>query len=629
MTRNQLALGWLVAVCLASSGCEKEAKVVPRGATASTPQATAVVPDRVVEQRGQGFALGQAYPYTMKTTSWIALDRQSPLFDFDLAAEVELTPTEVSSESVSLAARFDQVRFTSRVPSSQPEFDKFAREFGSAYVFTLTRGRVTDARIANGSHPLVVGVLRTLSAALQFSGAQPSAKKWSVREFDTTGEYSAEYSAGNSRNEWRKRKERYLSVLLPKGQAAPDIDLLPELKLSEGTLRLSDEGRPTFVSLRDEVRLKTAQAPLEAKTTISLRAGAPHPAADAALALERLRAASRLVAADEPYQAEVSTASIDRAKIDGLTFSEIVSRLEELEAATSAKATPKKSEQAAKKEAERDAKLFLALGATFRQHPETIALAVKRIKANSAARMTLVDGLGSADTPEAQQALIGLALPESDDLRLRTVALIGLSRTPHPTEQATAALFQLADHPQLGTQARYGLGTYSRRFRERSDTFAAAKLGNFLLARLDIKQGELTVCESLRALANAGFAPVLGKISPFLADKRDQVRVDAVRAIASIDDARVDDLIVQKLAADSAKSVRLAAIDAIADRTTSPTLLTSLRKATFDEDPHVRYQAVKLLVRLLPKHPDLRDALAQAASRDEEQKIRDLAKAAL
>jgi len=568
----------------------------------------------------------------MRTTSWIALDGQPALFDFDFIADVEVTPVEARADAVTLVARFDQVRFVSRIAGSQAEFDKLAVGFTDPYAFTLTHGRVSQVRVAKNTHPLVVGVLRTLSAALQFSSGSPGSKSWSANEFDTTGEYSAEYRAGDTANEWHKRKERYLGVLLPKGQTLPSPEMIPEILLSEGTIRLTADGRPTKVDLRDELRLKNAQAPLCSKTLVTLRGSEARSGRSSGPDLQHLVAAGDALAVNEPYQSGLSTASIDAAKIDGKSFAEIASRLEQLESAArrpSAAKAPRADSEEAKKLAEKDARLFIALGATFRQHPETIALALKRVRNDSPAKMVFVDGLGSAGTPEAQRALIALSSADASDLRLRTTALIALSRTPRPTEQAVAALLSLADHPQLGTQARYGLGTYSRRFRDAGDRISADKLGNFLLDRLDAEQGELLVSESLRALANSGFARIVAIIPRFLADKRELVRVDAARALSSVETPEVDGLLAQTLTQDDAKAVRLAAIEAMEGRTLTPTLEQGLRVATGDSDPHVRYESVKLVARWLPQRSELRATLEHVAANDEERKIREFAKAAL
>lgn len=570
------------------------------------------------------------YGYELKMTTRIILDQQAPLFDFDLAAMVELVPLAVEGDTVSLSLALKEARFASRVPGSQPEFDVMSASLGRPYAFVLEAGKVREVYVPNDVHPIVAGVFRTLSASLQFV-KQPRARAWSAVEHDTTGQYTAEYSATSEPGFWHKRKTRYTSALLAVGQPAA-VSVTPEVVVSSGDVRFAPDGHLASLDLRDELILKAAQSPLRSAVAVSLHGSQVGPAPETLPNWEAITRGARRLGADQPYQLEPSTGAIDDAKIAGLGFVEIVERLEKLEGeAKSALAGAETSDQrsaAQKAIAEKDSRLFLALGATLRKRPETIALTLKRIRQDSPARQVFIDALGSADTPGAQRALVELIAP-SADTRLRTSALIALSRTPHPTEESVRALLGLVGDEQVGTQARYGLGTYCRRFREAGDTAQATKLGKFLVARLSADNSELHLVESLRALSNAGFEPALPAIVRYIDDSREPVRVEAVRALRLIESDQVDELLASTLEQDPVKAVRLAAIESMGSRAPSERLERALRASTEASDAHVRYRAIELSIRWLPKRPSLRETITRVAQNDQEPQVRKLAGAAL
>jgi hypothetical protein len=87
--------------------------------------------------------------------------------------------------------------------------------------------------------------------------------------------------------------------------------------------------------------------------------------------------------------------------------------------------------------------------------------------------------------------------------------------------------------------------------------------------------------------------------------------------------------LVERLTLDGAKKVRLAALDATASRTPSDVLVSGLRKSVAADDPQVRYRALEIMIRWLPERAELLDPVHQLPRNDSEQRIRELAKAAL
>ena len=134
----------------------------------------------------------------------------------------------------------------------------------------------------------------------------------------------------------------------------------------------------------------------------------------------------------------------------------------------------------------------------------------------------------------------------------------------------------------------------------------------------------------LRAIANSGYAEALPKVIPYLTDDREQIRVDAVRALQSIRDPRVDELVIARLQDDSSSSVQMSAIAAAQLRDPSDTLVRGLETAGISAtDPHVRHRAVEVMIHWLVRRPDLRSSLEKVARDDKEPLIRERAKTVL
>jgi HEAT repeat protein len=141
---------------------------------------------------------------------------------------------------------------------------------------------------------------------------------------------------------------------------------------------------------------------------------------------------------------------------------------------------------------------------------------------------------------------------------------------------------------------------------------------------------QMDVVTALRGIANSGFVGALPKVTPFLNDDRESVRVAAVRALQSMRDPRVDDILATRMRTDGSNDVRVSAIVAAQVRDPSQELAQGLVGASTEStDPTVRYRAVELMTRWLSKRPDLKPTLESIAKTDQEARVRDLANAAL
>jgi hypothetical protein len=603
----------------------------PASAVASAlTAAPVVVRADPLESRTRGFSADHRYRYRVKVGSLMSLGDQARSFDFDVTGRLELEPTQVTPDAVTLHGVLLEPSIVSRVPGTQPEFDKLAVQMNKdGFFMSLRGGRLQELRVPRGAPALVANVYRTLAAALQVSRSSVGAVEYAAQEYDSTGKYLAAYKLGS--DGWlSKPKTRYLELLGARSAANPSpLKLVPRVVSSEGRVKLSADGRPSQVSMRDELRIDGAQAPVASTTTVSLEQEGvePAPARDLAKAF----ASMLVVPANDPYGDATPADALDSSRINGLTFEEVVKRLEARAKTVHAVADAgsDSGDMATPADAE-ESKLFIALAAILRQQPGTVPLALQKIRSGAAISDVLLDALGSASSPATQDALIELITSKATPAKLKSRAGSVLVRTNHPTDRAIAALKALLVVEPWNAKALYGLGTFSRRLREAGEEKRSTELGEFLVSKLDAAPSVAPLITMLRSLANSGYAGAIPKVIPLLTDKREQVRVDAVRSLQSMKDPRVDALIVARISSDASNPVRISAIHATQVREPTDALVRGLLEAaTSAPDPHVRYRAVDVLLQWVPRRPDLRAALTRLSTTDQQRKIRDRIAAAL
>jgi hypothetical protein len=605
------------------------------GAVAKQEAVPATIPSpSVLDPTTRGWEPGRRHVYTMKQTVTISFGDGTSSFDFDVIGDVDVRPVNATSESVLLYTLIRGAKIVSRVQGSQAELDKVARQIGQKGCFlTISGGRLTEIRVPKGVSPTVVNMYRTIGAGLQFASPRAAAERYTAAEYDTTGQYLAEYQSAGEPGVWRKQKQKYLALLGPKNaKASVPIRVLPQIVISEGRVTLAPSGRPTAIALHDEL-LVNAQTPIRSKTVLSLESTGAESAPDPSdrnydLAL----ADTERIGAEEPSGGPADEAALDEARTRGLNFETIVARLEQRAAERHGKDDKSAPSEARvqNQETDEDARLFIALAATFRRHPETVAKAVAKIRGESPAVYALIDALASSSSPAAQDALRKLFDVKSIKPELQGRLVMSLSRTERPTAQSIEMLKPLVADPERGTQALFGLGTFARRLRDQGEAELSRRAAEVVVAKLDAARDESETLTALRAVANSGYDPAMPKVHRYLDDDREQVRVAAVRAVQSMRDASADRIIAVKLASDPSILVRISAIDAASARGPSDILVGALAKAgTSTTDPHVRYRAVELLVQWLPQRQELRSTLETIATTDPELQIRERARGAL
>jgi hypothetical protein len=589
--------------------------------------------------RTRGWDPGRRYSYRLTMTSAVSFGDAASAFDFDIVGHAVFIPITTTGEVAALYATLADSQITSRTPGSQQAFDKIAHEIRGAGCFVeIVGGKVAKMRLPRGLSPVAANTFRAVAAALQFAAPSGDASRYTSEEYDSTGQYVAEYER-DADGSWHKRKQRYLGLLTAKN-AAPNTPakVVPDVVASEGTVRLSADGRPEHVDMRDEVDIKGAQTPIHSTTVLSLASDPPETAPQAK-DWQALVDQTDVLEADEPYGAPASVAALDEARINGTTFAKVLAQLEQfakdrtrMAVGGAVNGQPLDADERTRREkvVQEDLNLFEALTAIFRQRPETVMLAVQKIRAKSPASPVLLDALGSASTPATQRALIELAQAKTVDAETRSRAATALAGSSNPDAQSIAALkAMLVDEPFKG-KALFGLGTYSRRLRDAGQADLARDIGEFLVDRLRQAKSAAAQVMVLRAIANSGYEGALPLVVPYLSNDDEQVKVAAVRALQSMHDPKVDEILASVLNEDALSSVRLAALESSAVRQPNEPFAHALAGVAANEpDAHVRYRAVELMIQWMSARPQLRTTLEQIATSDEEGQVRERAKAAL
>ena len=629
-------------VCLIAllGGCARPAPSASSGASeeAATAAASAVAtPNGVAASAWQ---LAKLYQYHFVLSTTLAMN-DNPAFDFDLTGSLRVMTVSSSPSGTSLYLTVDGAKAVSRIPSAQAELDKTAAQVASTGCFLdLENGKVSAWHFPVGLAPLAANVYRELGADLQFvpGGSAP----YSEQEYDTTGQYVAEYTPQADALHFKKQKQRYVGILGGKVQnvlmPSASIQLVPQVIASDEELTVNAAFRPTLVHAKNQVLVNGAQVPIKSTTQVSLEAADEQPLPAPSPDFVGMLGKTVRLAAEEPYGGQVSVDALDDARIHGETFASLYAELGKLPNAadlgSAANAVPPASaaaSPAAGQKAPADAgRVFIALAALFRRQPATVALALQKIRQNAPGADVLVDALGSASSVVSQQALLSLLEDKTLNPKLATRVTRSLSRAQRPSEAAVTALEQLLKAKPFDQVPLYGLGTYCRRLREDNQIERSNAIGDLLLQQLTTAQTQTALTTVLEALSNAGYARAFAPIQAYLKDPRDLVRTAAVRGLQSIKDIHVDPVLANVISTEQVAAVRIAAMDAEVMREPTEQVAGAVTlAATQATDPRVRFRAVELMSQWLQRWPAFRGTLQTVASNDAEDKVRERAKAAL
>jgi len=250
--------------------------------------------------------------------------------------------------------------------------------------------------------------------------------------------------------------------------------------------------------------------------------------------------------------------------------------------------------------------------------------AVKLIQGSDEQHSYVRDALASAGTPAAQRALVSLMDHYGDDGQQR-VTLIGLSMVTVPTPETVGYLRSMRDDPVHGRQARYGLGSATRRLLARAPEEGEAVLEELTSSLADATT-ETDRSDYVTALGNTRSPTAYESIVATLDDPSPVVRSAAVRALLHQQGPEVDGVVARVATADPVDIVRLSGVEVLRDRRSSPPLLSALDSILrLDRSLLVRRQALVVAAGKAPAAPLLRESIAWVASNDPVAELRELA----
>jgi len=599
--------------------------------------------DGVADGGGRLFASGfrswqlrQRYVFSLRSDVSVDFGSAASAIDYVLTGKTEVRVVDENGGRVTLHLLLPEASLKNRGGDLASLTTLAAEIMRADAVCVLADGQLTTFGFRKGVASPVVATFRQLAAALQVAYLGAGEEK-TVEEYDTTGLYVAQYHAvRGQKDHLDKRKIRYVELLgRPLGPGRSPLQLVPEIVQSDGEIQLAPDGAPESVRLKDAIVLRSAQVPVRSSTSLVLQRASVGPS-DSLPTADQLLAEFTLVPASEPDGPRVAVDALDKARTKGMTFQEIVGRIEKEQASplsgvrqrhSKRKAPSSANDRVSPEETKIDAQLFASLAAALRDQQGAVGEAVRVISAKPAMSSVLTDALGSASCPACEAALI--AMLDSSDPERRSDALWALSRLTRPGDMAVSTMKSILAKDPYNVSALYALGSYSMRFREDGKAGKASELGQYLVSALSAAPDSMRRTFSLRALENAGFRDSLPVVSRYLNDPDEGVRRAAILALRSINDPAVDDILASYLKKETPTSCRVAIIEAAKARQPSKKVAAAIAATFSSSVVNVRYRSVELLAQWLPREPHLRSFLQKISVSDPDQRIRTLAKGAL
>jgi HEAT repeat protein len=256
------------------------------------------------------------------------------------------------------------------------------------------------------------------------------------------------------------------------------------------------------------------------------------------------------------------------------------------------------------------------------------ALVFARDADPKAAKLVL-QALGAAGTPAAQEALCSLAADGAAPVAGRADALGALIQTRRPTGATITAIIHLMDaaEPSVRRQALYVGGAIGSDSHDAGPD-ASAQIEGALLDRYGKSRGPARL-DLLVALGNLATPNVLPPIEQALADDDASVRAGAARALRKVKAPSADRLISTAMTGDRDPSVRAAAVLAASFRPIGPLVEPLAHTVEVDPVDYVRTGAIEAVASHVDESPLIQKALVTAATRDPSPGIRRLARQAL
>jgi HEAT repeat protein len=591
------------------------------------------------ERAAPEWPLGTSLFYTMRLASWVEVSSGQRLAQIDLSARLELIPLSIDDERarVQIGALLSDVRFSGPGHASAAFMDA-AEQLARPFTLSLVRGVLEGNAIDPQLSPLSTGVVRTMSAALQFAPVPAKGKVWRAVERDATGRYRVEYRRAGE-NVFARSKRAYTHV---HQSAAPGLQarqLHIQVEHAEGRITVRD-GRVATLTASERLNMPLGPSShVKSQTELTLRAVASPAAHDATDANRFVGASLRLPIDQTPGGGALDRGRFDEQRIGAETFESAIAALEreaererkgERAAGTDGEPADSAASDAEAQQLSEHTRVFSALSALLRQDAHALDRGLQLVRGGSPVAREILSALGVAGTERAQAALIEVLLDERLPHELRWQACFALSRMESAGDATIEALTAVLDQPRLGKQAAYGLGTLARRLAATGQTERSHPIVALLVQRLPAQASVEGKAVVLRALGNAGNPSALPVARALLDDEDQELRAAAVDALRLMPLPEVDVLLAHQLSREQTSTGRVAVLTAIGAREPQPALLASVqRTATAAEDSPSRARAVRVLDTWAARAPAVRSVLAHIAVSDASEDVRKLASTSL
>lgn len=484
--------------------------------------------------------------------------------------------------------------------------EKLGRRFWVSY---QREGAARELHFPRDLTPDIRNLLTLLVTNLQIVRPTVASPQWNATERDSAGAYLAMYRQP-SPTELSKQKLRYLQTdgNSPASSAALQVDD------AQSHFTLDSNGLVT-------------QAEIHERSHLTPKVGLPGFELELRIVLgkPRLGTAPSLVGSLERAQPTLDTSPIttqlesedvlrarhDAELIQGVTLVPLLSQL---------------------RGRSNDARLRAQLAALLRQRTGDVKAALDFARqADDETAQVVLAALGSAQTPEAQDALGVLATDVALSSNLRRGAILSLIQTRHPTPSTLSWLLGLLDDPEpaVAKQALYLTGAAGAACRDRDyDPAGATRVEAELLRRFhSCREG---VCpDVLIALGNLASNGTLPTIQEALRSPDLHTRAAAVSALSRFTLPSADRLIAATMIGDREPQVRAAAVTAVGSRLIAPLAEQLANLLLTDRSEAVRSAAINVASRHIGEAPQLEQALLTASTSDTSPSLRKLAKQAL
>ena len=439
-------------------------------------------------------------------------------------------------------------------------------------------GKIETLHFPKGTSPWAESLLSTAVLLVRVSFPEKETPSWRVSEEDSTGRYIADYRAeGGYRGEdgsvtrIARTKAGFERIACTAGDGAAELPAdAAKVSLEGGAVVLWDpeKGRCRTFRVDEKNRVEGIAFAQEISTTMAGGMRLSGAARDENLAANGAALAKALLDGSDvvkPGTADIAARLAGdseearlKAMTGGLSIDDAIAQLQAL-AERDEMDSPEASE------------LGDRIIAILRSSSAAVDIALEVIRqgtAPMAVRAALVDLLGAAETPKAQEALLEVVKEGSLDADLRANAVTGLAMADVPVagvEGAVRGVMEAGSNDPASPAALLGFGMIARRAAA-ADGARAGELADLLKSAGRVSGDPEWQSMYLESLGNAGLPETLSEVEKFLSRDDVRVRARATYALRFVAGDRALTLLAQAVRGDAAPQIRMAAAQALAIR---------------------------------------------------------------